>query len=223
MCTRRSSAPIEVVTDRWARSRSRRGFIIHESGSILPADRTETAGVPTTSVVRTLLDLPAVSHPFRMEQALEDALRKRLCTVDQLVQRFVQLARRGRAGVTVTRQLLEERTGSYVPTGSVLEMKTLELIESLSLPAPVRQFPVTIGDTRVFLDLAWPDRLLAVECDGMWSHGTNVALPWDADRQNRLQLLGWFVLRVSWHGLTRNPDAVVTELRQAFRRCAPRS
>jgi very-short-patch-repair endonuclease len=211
------AAPIELSTERWARPRRRPGVIVHESLALSPIDRTIRHGLPVTTVVRTLLDLPAVSPVPRVEQAWEDALRKQLCTPEQLVQRFVQIAKRGRRGVKVSRELLEQRTGMYVPTGSVLELKTVRLIESLGIPMPQRQVPVAIDGTTVFLDLAWLALKIGLECDGMWNHATNVQLPWDASRQNQLTLRNWLILRFSWKAVTTTPDAICDEILHAYR------
>lgn len=208
----------EVLVPRWSRrgSRAPGRSPTHETLDLRGADRSARAGIPCTSVVRTLLDLAAVVHPHRAEQALEDALRKRLCTAPEVAHRFVQLARRGRPGIATVRALLAERTGDYVPTMSEFERRTCELLDRRGITPPVRQHPVALAGTTVRLDLAWPDVAVAVECDGLYHHGHNQRLPWDDRRQNELVLLGWLVLRFTWRQLVDDPHDLVRQVRAAL-------
>lgn len=208
--------PLEVLTERWARRERRPDVKVHETRQLLAIDRNLVDGIPCTSVVRTLLDCAGLLHPFRTDQLFEDALRKRLCTPDEVADRFVRFARRGRRGTRVMRALLEKRVGRDVPTMSEFERRFLELVRDHSLPTPVLQHPVRLDDAKVYIDLAWPDALLAVECDGLYDHATSIRLPWDDDRQNELQLRGWLVLRFTWEALTRSPHVVVRQLRRAL-------
>jgi very-short-patch-repair endonuclease/predicted transcriptional regulator of viral defense system len=217
-------APIEVLTERWARRQRRPDVNVHETKQLLAVDRTELEGIPCTTVVRTLLDCAGVLHPFRVEQLLEDALRKRLCTAPEVADRFIPFARRGRRGTRTMRALLEERVGRDVPTMSEFERRFLGALRPSGLPLPQLQYGVRLDDaTTVHLDFAWPDTMLAAECDGLYDHGTSFQLRWDDDRQNELQLRGWLILRFTWTTLTRSPEVVVRQLREAFSTRQPRS
>ena len=153
---------------------------------------------------------------------MEDALRRRLSTPDQLGDRFQTYACPGKPGSKVLRALVSERVGGQVPTGSDFELRVVRLAARAGLPEPRRQFGVQLDATRVNLDLAWPDRLFAVECDGIYHHGTSLRLRWDDDRQNELLLLGWFPLRLTWRKVINEPDAVIALLRRAWTDCAAR-
>lgn len=67
------------------------------------------------------------------------------------------------------------------------------------LPAPSREHRFCARKWR--LDLAWPDRLLCVECDGgTWArgrHSRGKGYERDAVKLNEAALLGWRVLRVT--------------------------
>ena len=213
-----ASAPLEVTVPRWARRARRAAVVTHESTDLTGADRTIRAALPVTTVVRTLLDLGAVSHAHRIEQAMEDAFRRRLCTPEQVQGRYRELARPGKRGFATVRRLLDERVGDSALTHSELERLTARLIRSLPLPPPVQQHPVRLPDTTVRLDFAWPDRLIALECDGLYVHGTNQALAWDDRRQTELVLLGWHVVRASWQLITRQPEVITDQLLRAHQR-----
>jgi hypothetical protein len=68
-----SPAVPEVLVPRWSRrgTRSTSRATTHETLDLVGADRSARDGIPCTSIVRTLLDVAAVVHPHRAEQALE--------------------------------------------------------------------------------------------------------------------------------------------------------
>ena len=210
-----TSAPFEVLTDRWARRPSPPARV-HEANDIIHADRSSIGPIPVTSPLRTVLDLAGVAARYRVEQAMEDALRRRMFTTQQLGDRFMTYARRGKRGIGTLRPLVSERVGTTIPTGSEFELRAERLAVRAGLPAPHRQFPVQLPMTRVYLDLAWPERRFAIECDGVFDHGTAIQLRWDDDRQNEVQLLGWLILRFTWHKVTRDPDSVIELVRRAW-------
>lgn len=195
------------------------GLIVHESTDLRDGDITEVRGIPCTTVVRTLLDLGAVVRPEVVEQALDDALRRRLCTLDQVALRHQEIARRGRSGVGVLRPFLEERLGSELSPATGFEQRMIRLIRAAGLPEPVRQHRVQLpGGGHAFLDLAWPDISLAVECDDLASHFAAHRLRWDEQRQNELVLLGWTVLRFTFHDVRDLPERTMQAIREGHRR-----
>lgn len=210
------TAPLEVLTERWTRRPGHKGVVVHEAGDILDTDRASVEGLPVTSAVRTVLDLAAVSPPRRVEQAIEDGLRRRLFTSEQLGERFARFDRRGKRGLRILRPLIAERVGPYVPTDSDFELRMVELIREAGLPEPVRQHRVDLDGVSVYLDLSWPELLLFVECDGIFVHSTSIQLRWDDDRQNELVLRGWMPIRVTWHRMVHEPEVVVATLRRAW-------
>ncbi len=212
------TAPFEVLTDRWARRPRDHTVKVHEARDILSIDRRQLAGIPITSPLRTVLDLASVSPARRVEQAMEDGLRRKLFTSDQLAERFGRFARKGKPGISLLRPLVEERAGNYVPTASEFESIVLRLARRAGLPEPERQYPVALRDTTVYLDLAWPQVLLLIECDGLFVHGTSLQLHWDDDRQNELVLAGWLPIRLTWRRVTRQPEEVIATLQEAWTR-----
>ena len=66
------------------------------------------------------------------------------------------------------------------------------------------------------VDLAYPGRRIAVALDGFSWHSSRTAFVSDRNRQNRLVLLGWTVLRFTWADVVDNPESVVALLSQAL-------
>jgi hypothetical protein len=203
---------IEVVVQRWRRSSKHDGYTVHETKDLRGIDLTMVHGIPCTSLVRTLLDLPAVEHPFRAEQALDDACRKDANLLPVVRERFLQVARRGRNGTTVMRGFLNERPGGHITVGSSFESLALRGIKEAGIETPVKQFKVEDGDFTAFLDLSWPQWKFAMECDSLEHHFSRAEFEWDRRRRRHLKRLGWEV--TEWTYDEVKSGAFVPELRQ---------
>lgn len=207
---------IEVVTMR-GRRRERSAWTVHESRTLRAADLGVIDGLPSTSTVRTVLDLPAVAPPFLVAKALDDACRRGPHVLAAVVRRHHELPRRGRRGAALMSALLGERLGEPVGTND-FETLAIRLVRSIGLPDPVPQFRVRDGDDFVaYLDLAWPDIRWWVECDGLGSHSGKAAHEWDRQRRRRLKRLGWDGVEITYDDVTRRPEACGRDLRDLYR------
>lgn len=196
---------------------ARRPVIIHRSIDLARSDIQIVNGIATTSAVRTLIDLGAVVKPWIVESALEVALRKQLVTLDDVIARFLQIARRGRRGCGVIRPILEEREAALAVADSPLEVLLYRALRERGAPLPERQFEVRIGVNRFFLDMAYAVQRLFIEGDGFGVHSSARAFEDDRARQNLLVLAGWTPLRYTWKQIRYTPDDVVTEIVTAYR------
>ena len=208
---------IEVVTERWSR-RPRPGSRVHESLDLAAADLTTRRSIPVTSVVRTIIDLGAVVPGNKVEQAFDDALRRGLTTPDEVADRFVRLARRGRRGVGVLRPHLEHRLGTAGPRPGEFERRMWRLLVDAGIDEPVCEHEVRSlsGLFVARVDLAYPSLRIAIECDSERWHSGRQRRHADLDRQNALVLAGWTVLRFTWDHLVLQPDSIVDRVRQAL-------
>jgi hypothetical protein len=206
---------IEVLTLH-GRRHKRTAWIVHETRTIRGVDLGEVDGTPCTSVVRTLLDLAAVAHPFLVGQALDHACRQWPGTLEAVDLRHLELARRGRRGSRLMRELLDERVGRGRHRGSGFETKALRLVRSMGLPEPVLQLEVRDGDFLAFLDMAWPDIKWFVECDSLSNHFGKRAHEWDRARRRHLKRLGWDCAEVTYDQVTKDGPATGRELRELY-------
>ena len=211
----------ELVTPRHLRSRAQLGRC-HESTDLHLASPVERLAIPCTGLVRTLVDLGAVAPPERVQQAIDDAVRRRLCTWDDLMHTMARHSRRGRRGVGPLRAILEECYGASVPDSRFNRLVERLLVDS-GLPQPEIEHRVldASGTEVARVDLAYPLQLVALELDSRRFHLSVDAFESDRPRQNRLELLGWTVLRYTWAHYTRTPNRLVGEVAEALRR--PRS
>lgn len=143
---------------------------------------------------RMLLALAATETSRRFEAAAEDAWHLGLVTPSAMSD-YVATMRR-RPGVDLVDRWLATATHQTRASQSGLEMDVLVAIRQAGLPEPVRQCPLTLPDGHiVHLDLAWPDRRLAVEPGHSWWHGGNERMAADYARDRACGELGWHVVR----------------------------
>jgi very-short-patch-repair endonuclease len=179
-------------------------------------------GLPATDRVRTIIDLGAVAHPFKIGRALDEERRRATITLSSVQQRLDELAVQGRNGIRVVREILEARAaGSLASTG--FEQLLLGVVERFALPRPEHQWRVVDGDFVAFVDFAYPEQLLAIEADSEEYHLDLAAFHHDRTRQNRLTLLGWKFLRFTRRHLVDEPHRVARQIQSAldlgFRAC----
>lgn len=84
------------------------------------------------------------------------------------------------------------------------------------IPAGRAQHPVTVGGDLYRLDLAWPDRMVAVELDTPAGHDHPEAIERDKRRDRRLRSVGWTVLRITARAFALHPDEIEADLRAAL-------
>ncbi|HVX46751.1 MAG TPA: DUF559 domain-containing protein [Mycobacteriales bacterium] len=80
------------------------------------------------------------------------------------------------------------------------------------LPKPRLQVPVTAGGRQYFVDVAWPEVLLAVELDGAAYHGSADAREHDLRRDADLARIGWLTVRITYERLISEPQTILEEL-----------
>jgi hypothetical protein len=204
---------LEVVVPKHRRVRVRGATVHHVS--LGRRDVTQINGIRVTTPARTLIDLAAVLPRHRLEDALDDAVRRNLIRPRELEARLDKMIRRGRAGVGVLLELVRERTARNVP-GSGRESRVRRILTRAGLPEPVRQHEIfdANGTFVARVDLAYPDERLYIEYDGA-GHESAKQRRIDIDRQNRLTELGWRPLRFTKTDLRASPRSIVTKVRNA--------
>lgn len=174
-----------------------RGIKAHRPMSLARADVTVVDAIPVTTPARTLIDLATCVDEERLEEALDDALRRRLVSLRRLQWRMDELGAR-----TVLKRLVEER--AHGVTESKLETRVLRALLRAGLPRPALQH--SIGRYRV--DLAYVGAKLAIECDGYKYHSDRRAFDSDRIRRNALTNQGWTVLHATWTTIADVVEAV---------------
>jgi hypothetical protein len=207
--TDRRPGTIEIVARRHLRVK-RHDHQVRESKDLRSSDIVIVDGIPTTAAVRTIVDLGASAPPGFVERCLDTALRKELFDIWG-VQRFImRVARKGRNGIGTIRPLVEERLTWQGITESDLEDLLRRVVASTPVPMPDTQHVVSDTNGRFVgrYDFAYPTRFSIIETDSEGYHMDPVAFQRDRDKQNRAQMLGWTVYRVTWRQLIDDPESV---------------
>lgn len=180
---------------------------LHRSRTLRPSDITRADGIPVTRPARTLADLARQVPRPALEDAVDDALCRRIVTLDRLA--------RQRGSPTLTAVLATWRDGSAPQ--DVAEARLLRRMLHAGLPPPETQHEVWhAGRFVARLDLAWPDRRLAVELDGFRWHASPRAFQRDRARRNLLVHLGWTVFQATPADLVGDGARVADLLRPFF-------
>ncbi|MDQ3641591.1 MAG: type IV toxin-antitoxin system AbiEi family antitoxin domain-containing protein [Actinomycetota bacterium] len=204
-------APTEITVtgDRHCRLTD---VIVHRTDLCADIDVSRCRRIPVMTPARTLFDLGTVVAVEGVESALEDALMRRLVTLELLGRTLSRLGGPGRRGARVLRGLVEERDPATAPTQSVLEDGLLRVLRHGGLPEPVRQYEVD----GVRLDFAYPHLRLGIEADSRIWHGGRLDVQRNSHKGNVLVARGWRVLHFTWADVRRRPasivDAVAREL-----------
>src|SRR5699024_5866623 len=129
----------------------------HQARSLAAQDVTVHAGMPITSVARTLLDLAATLKRHHLERALAQA--ERLQLYDGTALRDVTDRANGHRGKRALARAI-----AYEPafTRSDLESMFLDIARDTSLGEPHANFILTAPDhPRLEVDFYWPAHRLA--------------------------------------------------------------
>jgi very-short-patch-repair endonuclease len=201
-------APLELST---VRNLRRSGLIVHRVKQLSPHLVTNLKGFRVTTPDKTLLDLGTVLSIDRVEQALEDALRRRLTSLPRL--RWLVRNSPNARGITALRSLLDLRPKGWRPTDSALEVEMLQLLRAAGLPKPDVQCPILYGRRVVArADFAYPQAKLVIEVEGYRYHSGREAWTSDLARRNLLARLGWRILHVTYDDLRARPGEICVDI-----------
>ncbi len=189
---RGSRGPIEVT--RVSGHHRPHGVRLHQTRSLPDEDLDEHAGIPVTSLPRTLVDEASRLDDRQMERALVEADRSgrlRWPQLDQVLDRS-----NGRKGVGRLRRLAREVNPNAIDVRSPMEIDFLAICRRFKLPPP--QVNVLVEGHLV--DFYWPQARLIIEADSYVHHGNRPAFERDHVNTAMLKLAGYEVLRAT-HGL----------------------
>ena len=201
-------APIDVTVCGGRGARRRPGIVVHRSLTILNEEVTTREGIPVTTAARTLLDLAAVLPRRQLERSVDQAERLKICSqgdLDKIVAEHF-----GRPGAGALGAVLREHQIGSTATRNDFEERFLALCRRYRLPQPGVNVPLL----DYVVDFLWPHASLVVEVDGRESHGTRRAFQADRDRDGRLAVAGYRVLRFTWWDVTRRPAVVADRVRR---------
>jgi very-short-patch-repair endonuclease len=207
----RSGHRAEVTRPTYLRSHP----LICSRRSLLPDDeRTVVDGIPVATAPRTILDLAVVASRRQVERALNEVevqgLTDRL-SIPDLLARYP-----GRRGTAVLRELLAEGAEGGGATRNDFEELLVPLLDSHGLPRPRFNADIAVAGRFFCADCLWQRERLIVELDSRAVHGTRQAFESDRERDRRLMLDGWRVMRITWRQLQTQRSAIASDIRKAL-------
>ena len=183
---KKAPAEVDVTVER--NSRSRPGIHVHSVRGLRAEDTTMRYRIPVTTAAKTILDCAGVLRSERaLKRLVHEAQVQRRVNQRQLEE---QLARaRGRAGVGRLRGIVDQ---GYLPTRSGLEDLAVDLLQSRGLEG----FETNTSIEGMEVDVLFPEERLVIEVDSEKYHSTPFAKERDAEKQVRLEQLGYRVARL---------------------------
>ena len=157
--------PVDVIVHRCVTRLTLKGVVVHR-----PRDRIDMGTVirsrtPSTNLLRTLIDLGAVTHD--VEAAVSAAITSGAVTPAVLEYLLARHARRGRNGTTALRRALRAWPLHGKPADSELELRMARLLTDHDLPPAT--FHVRLA--RFEVDFLVDGTPVVLECDGWDHHG----------------------------------------------------
>jgi hypothetical protein len=153
---------------------------------------TRIAGLPVTTRVRTAFDLGRhLDRPSALAR-LDALMWNQAFSIDE-VRELARRYPRAPGSRQLRELLLLVDGGAASPRESAIRLCLLDS----GFPRPQTQLPVLVGSRPVaFLDMGWPEFMVAVEYDGDHHRKDRAQYVKDIARLRMLENLGWTVIRV---------------------------
>ncbi len=209
-----SSAKVAVTVPNRGGRKRREDITVHY-GAIHPWEIDDVDGIPTTIVARTLMDLAEHFPPRVVEKAIARAEQLRSFDLDQIGR--VLAAHPHRVGAKRLIRILSLQPVTRHDADEGIEELFLAIVDDIHLERPVIKPDIYIpGRASPYQpDFFWPDLKLIVETDGRQTHLTPTAFESDPVKRNDLTLARYKVLSYTYLQVTRAPDWVAGQLRDA--------
>jgi hypothetical protein len=185
---------IAQVTVPRATSGRFKGAVVHYA-TISAIDRVRCDGIETTGLGRTLVDCAAVLTQKALNDLVDAAFGRRLCTYREVVAAW-ERAGHVRGG-TRLREALAPYSTSAEP-GSVGAAHVLRRIFEWGFPLPLCEYDIRDehGEWVATGDFVWPASWFVLEYDGREGHGPR-RVRIDARRQAAVEAIGFRVERTN--------------------------
>lgn len=201
-----------VVT--YGRGSEPRNTVLHRSRNLPPEHCVTVDGIRTTDGRRTAIDLAAALTVVDVMRMVDDVVGGGIAPRAGLHRLACELVR-GRRGVRTVIDVTHPDAAADFK--STLERAGAEVIRSAGLPAPLWNEAVTDGRGRIgVVDATYPRLKIAIEFDGLRFHRSETQRRRDRERDRRLALAGWIVLRFDWRDVFDHPDRVAHDIAEAL-------
>jgi very-short-patch-repair endonuclease len=202
--TRYAPDVVEVTVPKISNHRRRHGVRLRRR-DLDPRDVVERKRLRVTTMPLTVVE--AAARRGGGAKLMDSALQRHV-ELPQLWR--AHLRNKGRHGSPATRRLLMAAADG---ARSEAERLLVKLLRDNGITGWKANYPAA----GYKIDVAFPAQKIAVETDGWAFHSSQEDFQKDRERQNKLALLGWQVLRFTWLDLTEYPQRVLAEIEAARR------
>jgi len=200
--------PYETVVRPGTGGRKRSGGIVIYRSTTLDGETSEFAGIPITSMPRTLLDLACLVSERALAKALRESIRLERTSMRELGDYLGRA--RGRKGSTkLAKALARYRDLPLERARSGAEIRALELLRDTDRPMPRLNVHVAGEEA----DLSWPREKLIIEIDGGPFHQDKGE---DARKEAAWRSAGWRVERIPSDDVYERPMTFLALAPQAI-------
>jgi very-short-patch-repair endonuclease len=206
--------PMHVTAVRRSRTSTSALACVHTTTALPDAHLCVVDGLCVTVPVRVLFDLAGDVHPERLARVIDAAWRKRYLTGRLLRRTLAELAERGRPGIQIMRQLIDERGDGYRPTDSNLEARFLALMLEIGIDSLERQNDLGGRDWLGRVDFYDRDLRLILEIDRALHHTSLSDRAHDERRRAELQAAGFTVVVIAEFDVWHRPREVQRRVRR---------
>jgi very-short-patch-repair endonuclease len=196
---------VEVTVPRVSNHRRRQGIRTRRR-DLAPRDVVVRNGLRVTALPLTVVE--AAARRGGGARLMDSALQRHV-ELPQLWR--AHLRNKGRHGSPAARRLLQAASDG---ARSEAERLLAKLLRDNGITGWKANFPLA----GYKVDVAFPKPKVAIETDGWAFHNSQEDFQNDRERQNKIALLGWQVLRFTWLDLTEYPQRVLAEIRFAIAR-----
>jgi len=186
---------------------------VRSTRNLHPSEINVHQGIPVTSVARVLVDISGLVGKGQLKGLMHEASRNGLLRFEEV--RAVADRARGRKGVRVLREIIDDWDPQTALTRNEFEQYCSGLYRKANLPVPLVNR--IVGGFEV--DFFWPQFALIVEVDGGKDHNLPFGNERDKEKDSQLRLRGFVVLRLTWAMLKRDPEGSVSKIRAHMELC----
>jgi very-short-patch-repair endonuclease len=207
--------PIHVAIERNQHWEEDSPAVVHHATIIPKEQRKVLNGIPVCSPALTIFQLAGTISPNRVARALDNAWSLRLLDGLIMSRLLEELAKPGRNGIRLIRELLKDRGADWVPPASNVEHRFDEIMRRAGIATFRRQ--VSLGDEEFtgrvdFLDSELP---LVVEVQSERFHTALTDKTKDAVRRAAMEAQGLLVIEVWDFEIFHTPWVVVQRVKEA--------
>lgn len=208
---------IFVTTPKDTVSPRRYDDIVVREATLPERQVTQRYDVRLTTVERTVVDLARARWPEEGLIVADAAMRAGL--VDEPALRQVFATAMGWPGVRRARRVL---AFADPRSESPLESVARWTFARAGLPPPVPQLTIRDSDGwTARVDFGWEEDRVVGEADGLSKYTKTEVLRAEKIRQERLEQLGYTVVRFTWNEIVHQTDRTIARLRRALRPASP--